>query len=47
MEETDLKKYPQTDLRSDEAGVSFTERGAEQLRDVSRSIQGVIVDRTI
>lgn len=35
-----------SDLRSDEAGVSFTERGAEPLRDVSRSIQGEEVDRT-
>ncbi|HEP1434253.1 TPA: DEAD/DEAH box helicase family protein [Streptococcus pyogenes] len=40
------KEVSKSDLRSDEAGVSFTERGAEQLRDVSRSIQGEEVDRT-
>ena len=40
------KEVSQSDLRSDEAGVSFTERGAEPLRDVSRSIQGEEVDRT-
>ena len=33
-------------LRSDEAHLSFTERGAEPLRDVSGSIQGEEVDRT-
>lgn len=36
----------ESDLRSDEAGLPFTERGAEPLRDVSRSIQGEETDRT-
>ena len=36
----------ESDLRSDEAGLSFTERGTEPLRNVSRSIQGEEVDRT-
>lgn len=36
----------QSDLRSDEAGLSFTERGAEPIRDVSGSIQGEEADRT-
>ena len=36
----------QSDLRSDEAGLSFTERGTEPLRDVSGSIQGEEADRT-
>lgn len=40
------KEVSKSDLLSDEAGVSFTERGAEPLRDVSRSIQGEEVDRT-
>lgn len=40
------ERIPESDLRSDEAGVSITERGAEPLRDVSRSIQGEEVDRT-
>ena len=40
------KGVSESDLRSDEAGVSFTERGAEPLRDVSRSIQGEETDRT-
>lgn len=40
------KEVSKSDLRSDKAGVSFTERGAEPLRDVSRSIQGEEVDRT-
>ncbi|HGI4349234.1 TPA: helicase-related protein [Streptococcus agalactiae] len=40
------KEVSKSDLRSDEAGVSFTERGAEPLRDVSRSIQGEETDRT-
>ncbi|MDF4225669.1 helicase-related protein [Enterococcus faecalis] len=40
------KEVSKSDLRSDEAGVSFTERGAEPLRDVSRSIQGEEADRT-
>ena len=37
---------PESDLRSDEAGLSFRERGAEPLRDVSGSIQGEEADRT-
>ena len=36
----------QPDLRSDEAGLFITERGAEPLRDVSRPIQGEEADRT-
>ena len=36
----------ESDLRGYEAGVSFTERGAEPLRDVGRPIQGEDVDRT-
>lgn len=36
----------ESDLRSDEAGLPFTERGAEPLRDVGRSIQGEETDRT-
>lgn len=36
----------ESDLRSDEAGLSFTERGAEPLRDVNGSIQGEEADRT-
>lgn len=36
----------ESDLRSDEAGLPFTERGAEPFRDVSRSIQGEEADRT-
>lgn len=36
----------QPDLRSDEAGLSITERGAEPLRDVGGSIQGEEVNRT-
>ena len=36
----------ESDLRSDEAGLSFTEREAEPLRDVSGSIQGEEADRT-
>jgi len=40
------ERIPESDLRSDEAGVSFTERGAEPLRDVSGSIQGEEADRT-
>ncbi|HGD3822046.1 TPA: helicase-related protein [Streptococcus agalactiae] len=36
----------ESDLRSDEAGLSFTERGAEPFRDVSGSIQGEEADRT-
>ena len=40
------REISQSDLRSDEAGLSFTERGAEPLRDVSGSIQGEEADRT-
>ncbi|MGR1341760.1 DEAD/DEAH box helicase family protein [Streptococcus agalactiae] len=40
------ERIPESDLRSDEAGLSITERGAEPLRDVSRSIQGEETDRT-
>lgn len=36
----------ESDLRGYEAGLSITERGAEPLRDVSRSIQGEEIDRT-
>ena len=36
----------ESDLRSDEAGLSTTERGAEPFRDVSGSIQGEEADRT-
>lgn len=36
----------ESDLHSDEAGLSFTERGAEPFRDVSGSIQGEEADRT-
>nr|WP_278924955.1 helicase-related protein [Streptococcus canis] len=37
----------QPDLRSDEAGLFITERGAEPLRDVSGFIQGEEVNRTL
>ena len=40
------ERIPESDLRSDETHLSFTERGAEPLRDVSRSIQGEEIDRT-
>lgn len=40
------ERIPESDLRSDEAGLHFRERGAELLRDVSRSIQGEETDRT-
>ncbi|HHD3602072.1 TPA: helicase-related protein [Streptococcus pyogenes] len=40
------ERIPESDLRSDEAGLSITERGAEPLRDVGRPIQGEEVDRT-
>ncbi len=40
------KGISKSDLRSDEAGLSFKQRGAEQLRDVSGSIQGEEADRT-
>ncbi|EGV08344.1 hypothetical protein HMPREF1042_1417 [Streptococcus constellatus subsp. pharyngis SK1060 = CCUG 46377] len=36
----------ESDLRSNEAGLSITERGAEPLRDVGGSIQGEETDRT-
>lgn len=36
----------ESDLCSDEAGLPFTERGAEPLRDVGRSIQGEEANRT-
>ena len=36
----------ESDLRSDEAGLSITERGAEPFRDVSGSIQGEEADMT-
>ncbi|HEN2368244.1 TPA: DEAD/DEAH box helicase family protein [Streptococcus agalactiae] len=36
----------ESDLRSDEAGLSFKQRGAEPLRDVSGSIQGEEADKT-
>lgn len=40
------KEVSESDLRSDEAGLSITERGTEPLRDVSGSIQGKEADRT-
>lgn len=40
------ERIPESDLRSDEAGLSFKERGAEPLRDVGGSIQGEETDRT-
>ena len=40
------KEVSQSDLRSDEAGLSFKERGAEPLRDAFGSIQGEEADRT-
>lgn len=40
------KEVSKSELRSDEAGVSFTERGAEPLRDAFGSIQGEETDRT-
>lgn len=40
------ERIPESDLRSDETHLSFRERGAELLRDVSRSIQGEETDRT-
>ena len=40
------ERIPESDLRSDEAGLSFKERGAEPLRDAFRSIQGEEADRT-
>lgn len=36
----------ESDIRSDEAGLSFKQRGAEPLRDVSGSIQGEEADKT-
>ncbi|VEF07455.1 helicase-related protein [Streptococcus equi] len=41
------KGVSKSDLRSDEVNLSFTERGAEPLRDVSGSIQGEEVNRTL
>ncbi|HEL0673909.1 TPA: DEAD/DEAH box helicase family protein [Streptococcus equi subsp. zooepidemicus] len=40
------KEVSESDLRSDEAHLPFTERGAEPLRDVGRSIQGEEANRT-
>ena len=40
------ERIPESDLRSDEAGLSITERGAEPLRDAGRPIQGEEADRT-
>ena len=40
------ERIPESDLRSDEAGLSITERGAEPLRNVGRPIQGEEADRT-
>lgn len=40
------ERIPESDLRSDETGLSITERGAEPLRDVGRPIQGEETDRT-
>lgn len=40
------KGVSESDLRSDEAGLPFTERGAEPLRDVGGSIQGEEANRT-
>ncbi|HGC7856162.1 TPA: helicase-related protein [Streptococcus agalactiae] len=40
------ERIPESELRSDEAGLSFTERGAVPLRDVGRPIQGEEADRT-
>ncbi|HGI2001182.1 TPA: helicase-related protein [Streptococcus agalactiae] len=40
------ERIPESDLRSDEAGLFFKERGAEPLRDAFGSIQGEEADRT-
>lgn len=40
------ERIPESDIRSDEAHLPFTERGAEPLRDVGRPIQGEKADRT-
>ena len=40
------ERIPESDLRSDEAGLSFKERGAEPLRDAFGSIQGEEAGRT-
>lgn len=40
------ERIPESDLRSDEARLSITERGAEPLRNVGRPIQGEEADRT-
>ncbi|WKF67102.1 helicase-related protein [Streptococcus equi] len=39
------ERISESDIRSDEAGFPFTERGAEPLRDVSGSIQGEEADK--
>ncbi len=40
------ERISESDLRSDEAGLPFKQRGAEPLRDVSGSVQGEEADRT-
>ncbi|MGT2762524.1 helicase-related protein [Streptococcus intermedius] len=40
------ERIPESDLRSDEAGLSITERGAEPLRDVGRPSQGEEADKS-
>lgn len=40
------ERISESDIRSDEAHLPFTERGAEPLRDVGRPIQGEEADRT-
>ena len=40
------ERISESDLRSDEAGLPFKQRGAEPLRDVSGSIQGEEADQT-
>lgn len=40
------ERIPESDLRSDEAHLPFTERGAEPLRDVGRPIQGEEADKS-
>ena len=40
------ERIHESDLRSDEAHLPFTERGAESLRDVGRPLQGEEADRT-
>ena len=41
------ERIPESDLRSDEAGFPFTERGAEPLRDVGRPLQGEEADKSL